>query len=447
MGAPTYHTNNVLPKELGVKFKTDGVQTNMLEIGGEIRAISSKSDVHRLIIASALCDRTVRIGVNGISEDILATADCIRALGGEATVEKGENGFENTVIVKPISSLSGCPELDFRECGTTARLLVPVSASLFGSVKYTGSGRLPERPFTQLFSAMEENGCSFSSHKLPTKHEGRLKSGVFELDGNISSQYISGLLFALPMLDGDSEIRLRTRLESAAYVDMTLNTLSRFGIKIEKTDFGYFMKGGQRYIAPSDFIAADGDWSNAAFWLAAGVVSEKGVTVTGLDMNSAQGDKAVVKILKSFGANVNIDGDRVTVSKGSLCGITIDASEIPDLVPVLSVVGAVADGETVIKNAGRLRIKESDRLKTTAAMINALGGDAAETDDGLIIRGKKYLDGGSCDGAGDHRIVMSAAIASLFCRDEVHIKGKEAANKSYPDFFMDFEHLTAVEEI
>ncbi|MDD2268069.1 MAG: 3-phosphoshikimate 1-carboxyvinyltransferase [Eubacteriales bacterium] len=421
-----------------------GVQ--MLKIGGEIRAVSSKSDVHRLIIASALCDRAVKIGVNGISEDILATTGCIGALGGEVKVENGQNGFENTITVNPISVSNGCPELDFRESGTTARLLVPVSAALFGRVKYSGSGRLPERPFTQLFSAMEENGCSFSSHKLPATHKGKLKSGVFELDGNISSQYISGLLFALPMLDGDSEIRLRTKLESAAYVDMTLNTLSFFGIKIEKTDYGFFVEGRQRYISPSDFIAADGDWSNGAFWLAAGIASETGVTVTGLDTSSAQGDKAVIEILKRFGAKITTEKGKITVSKGQLHSTVIDAAEIPDLVPILSVVGAVAKGETVIKNASRLRIKESDRLKTTAAMINALGGDVTETQDGLIIKGRENLNGGVCDGAGDHRIVMSAAVASLFCSGKVKILGKEAANKSYPDFFRDFRLLTGGEE-
>ena len=243
------------------------------------------------------------------------------------------------------------------------------------------------------------------------------------------------------MLDGDSEIKLLSKLESAAYVEMTLDTLKKFGIVVYKTNDGFNVPGGQRYKPQQGTIIADGDWSNAAFWLVAGAFSEKGVAVSGLNTNSIQGDRAVLELLCDFGASVSVSDKAITVSKGTLRSTVIDAGEIPDLVPVISVLGAASDGTTIIKNAARLRLKESDRLQSVANLLNNIGGDAVVTEDGLCIKGKKQLTGGVVDGAGDHRIVMSAAVASLICENEVVINGIEAVNKSYPSFFEKFDRL------
>jgi 3-phosphoshikimate 1-carboxyvinyltransferase len=236
----------------------------------------------------------------------------------------------------------------------------------------------------------------------------------------VSSQFISGLLFALPLLDGDSELRLHGKMESAPYVDLTVAMLDTFGIKIDFDGHTFRIPGNQIYRSPGT-VHIEGDWSNAAFWLCAGAIPGNAVTVTGLDMHSKQGDKAVLGILEQFGSDLR--------------GIEIDATDIPDLVPILSVVAAAAKGTTVIRNAARLRIKESDRLAAVTDMLGRLGADIHETDDGLVIHGGKPLTGGEVSSWGDHRIAMSAAIAAVLCTQPVYIRGAEAVDKSYPGFF------------
>ncbi|OGO91419.1 MAG: 3-phosphoshikimate 1-carboxyvinyltransferase [Clostridiales bacterium GWF2_38_85] len=401
---------------------------------GTVQAISSKSDAHRLIIAAALADKATQINLNCISNDIEAAISCISALGGKA--ERNEQGY----LITPIScQKTKKPSLNFGESGTIARFLVPVTSALFDESEFSGSGRLPERPFSPLFEAMRRNGCQFSSENLPVTQKGRLNSGVFELDGNISSQFISGLLIALPLLEGDSEIKLRTKLESSGYVDMTIDTLSKFGVEIEKKDNSYYIKDGQKYRSPSQ-ITVEGDWSNSAFWLAAGAGSI-GITVTGLNFDSLQGDKQIETLIARFGANVIRSENSLKVSKRDLHGIEIDASEIPDLVPILAVLGAVSEGETRIKNAARLRHKESDRLMTTTKMLTALGADIAMLEDGLLIKGKPKLQGGIVDSFNDHRIAMATAVAAQFCNNEVTIIDAGAVNKTYPKFFDDYKIL------
>jgi len=301
-------------------------------------------------------------------------------------------------------------------------------------------GRLPERPMSPLLSELTAHGCTLDGvGGSPLICKGQLTSGEFNLPGNVSSQFISGLLFALPLLQGDSRINIHGKTESKPYIDMTLDALKIFGIEVESGDGYYAIKGGQKYCAPG-IVSVEGDWSNAAFWLCAGAIG-RGMTVTGLNLSSNQGDMAVVRLLERFGAVVTYGNDCVTIEPAHLRGIRIDAEDTPDLVPILAAVASVAEGETVIYNAERLRIKESDRLRAVTETLCALGADITETQDGLIINGKKSLRGGTVSSFGDHRIAMTAAIASIRCNDLVAINGAEAVDKSYPGFWRDFTTL------
>lgn len=363
------------------------------KLSGKIEAIPSKSDAHRLMIANYLAGGAP-LNLPWTSKDMDATAACLKALDCDEVLDCGESG-------------------------STARFILPVAAALKEEASLTGHGRLTSRPFRELCDAMRANGASFDRDLLPMTVKGKLKSGIYELPGNVSSQYISGLLFALPILEGDSVIKLTTALESVGYVNMTLKVLKSFGIKVTEENNEYRVPGGQKYILPKK-IKPEGDWSNAAFWLAAGI------EVTGLDNDSYQGDKAIVKIVE----DAKLQGD-----------LHVDVKDIPDLVPIISVIASGRQGTTHIENAARLRIKESDRIKTVCEMINNLGGTAKELPEGLIIEGTGSLKGGTVDSANDHRIVMATAIASILCTEPVLITDAAAVEKSYPTFFEDFEKL------
>lgn len=408
------------------------VQIIPAPLHGAIRAIPSKSDAHRLLICAALADVPTQFTLPQSSADIEATMNCLRALGAEITREG------DSVMVAPIRSVPENPLLDCGESGSTLRFLLPVAAALCGRVRFTGQGRLPDRPIGELKSAMEAHGVSFSADQLPFTLSGRLSGGAYSLPGNVSSQYITGLLLAMPRLDGDSTLTLTTKLESAAYVDITLHTLRRFGITVQTGGATYTVPGGQKFLSPVR-AELDGDWSNAAFFLAAGALASP-VTVSGLNLNSPQGDQEILNLLRRFGAAVTARGTAITVSPAPLYGFNIDMSGIPDALPVLAAVAACANGETRFTNAARLRLKESDRLAATAAMLRALGGYAEELPDGLIVRGAA-LTGGTVDGCNDHRIVMAAAIAAIRCNGTVTITGTEAVRKSYPAFFEDYIRL------
>lgn len=411
------------------------------ELGGSIKAIASKSQAHRLLICSALSDAPADILCPESSDDIGATVRCLNALG--AKIIRTEAGFHTL----PISSVSDNCLLDCGESGSTFRFLLPIACALGVSAAFYSSGRLPERPLSPLYEELLSHGCRLSEQgKVPLRCEGLLKSGKYSISGSISSQFISGLLFALPLLTGDSELELTGEIESRSYIGLTLSALSKFGINIAEEDNRFFIKGDQKYISPGSAVV-EGDWSNAAFWLCAGALSQKPVTCVGLDKNSAQGDAAVLKLLEAFGANVRIDENGATVSGGCLRGTGIDARDIPDLVPVLASLACVSEGTTVIKNAGRLRYKESDRLKAVESILKALGADISQTEDGLVISGKERLSGGRVSSFGDHRIAMTASIIAARCEDPVILEGAEAVKKSYPDFFTDYSRLGGNVEI
>jgi len=359
---------------------------------GKLAAMPSKSDLHRLMIAMHLAGMDID-ALPVISDDIAATKACLQSDG-----------------------ICNC-----RESGSTLRFLLPVMAALGKNVTFTGEGRLPARPMQPLVDLLRGHGCDIDNDRLPIAISGQLLPGQFTLPGDVSSQYITGLLFALPLLSGDSEIMLASPLESLGYVNMTLRTLKTFSIEIAKTANSYHVSGNQKYLPPAvSPLTAEADWSNAAFWLAANALGS-GIHVTHLDENSAQPDRATVPLLKNCGE--------------------MDASQCPDLVPVMAVVMALTPGEHRIINAARLRLKESDRLHAMAQNLCSLGADAEELPDGLVIRGKLFLQGGEVNGFGDHRIAMAMAIAALRCEQGVTLHGAEAVRKSYPKFWEDYQRL------
>ena len=408
------------------------VRTGPGAVSGSVGSISSKSELHRLIICSALADRPTVIRFRGFSDDVDATLSCASALG--ACIERGEYG----VTVRPGAPISGKPVFDCRESGSTLRFILPAATVRYKSACFRGDGRLAERPIEGLMSAMSANGVSFSADRLPFETQGTLRPGIYELPGNVSSQYISGLLMSLPLLGGPSTIVLKSRLESASYVDITLSVLERFGIEIVRRENIYYVPHNQTYRSPGE-ITADGDWSNAAFFLAAGALGNK-ITVTGLNMSSSQGDRAVLDIFRDFGAEIITEGENITVRGGHLHGCDVDMTNVPDLLPILAVTAAFAEGQTRFYGASRLRFKESDRLASAESMINGLGGSALQTDDGLIVRGGG-LSGGTVSSFHDHRIAMAAAIASTRCMGSVDILDASAVSKSYPAFYEDFSAL------
>ncbi len=412
---------------------------------GTANAIPSKSDGHRKLICAACSDTESFLPLQKPHcADILATMQCLAALGARFTET------EQGVHISPIQphEQSETPLLDCSESGSTFRFLLPVAMSFAAKASFTGSGRLPERPIDALTHVMEQHGVIFDAPALPFTASGSLQGGEYALAGNVTSQYLSGLLMALPHVAEDSVIRLTKPLESAAYVELTCSVLRTFGAKIrQETENGlpaYYIKGRQKLSAPKN-LYVDGDWSNAAFFLVAGAISAP-VTVHGVYADSTQGDKAICEILRQAGATVEQSADRVTVSPpkdGVLRAFSADMREIPDLLPILSVLAAYAQGETHLHHAARLRLKECDRLTETARLLKNLGGDVTESEDALLIRGSA-LTGGTVNGCNDHRMVMSAAIAALGCSDTVTILGTEAVNKSYPAFFEDYRRLGGV---
>jgi len=368
-------------------------------LSGAVAAVPSKSQAHRAYICEFLAKAAGVVECDGSSDDIEATKACLRELS--------EQDF---------------PLLRVGESGSTFRFLLPVVAALGIRTFFILEGRLNERPLSPLYEELKRNGCEMSpqgSRRFGI--EGQLKSGIYTLDGGVSSQFISGLLFALPLLEGDSEIHLTGKLESASYIDMTVAMLELFGIEINTAENIFRIRGGQLYTAP-DYVEVEGDWSNSAFWIGANAICGGGIDVTGLDYNSKQGDRAIMELIHKT---------------------DIDASDVPDLVPILAVVAAGRDGVTTIRNAGRLRIKESDRLFAITDVMTKMGADISETADGLVIKGGVPLKGGvSVCGHNDHRIVMSAAIAAtLLCKEPVVIEKAEAVEKSYPHFFDDLIKL------
>ncbi len=394
---------------------------------GTVRAIASKSMAHRMMIAQALSECESTVLCRDTSEDIEATKRCIEALRVEDSVKKLYCG----------------------ESGSTLRFLLPIAGVLGLECEFYMKGRLPQRPLSPLYEEMLSKGCNLSPQgQTPLRLSGRLTGGRYMMPGNISSQYITGLLFALPLAGEDSRIDISGRLESSPYIDLTLQVLDAAGIKVFSDDKGFDIPGGQHYRLEGTHHI-EGDWSNAAFWLCMSVMTGGSISCSDLDMNSRQGDRRILDVLESMGASIMCEDGKISVSAahGRLRGAVIDASEIPDLVPAIATVAVAARGQTRITNAGRLRLKESDRLKSVSAVLKALGADISEFSGGLVINGSGSIRGGSADSFGDHRIAMMAATAACISRGEITISGAEDVNKSYPGFYRDYCALGGVIDI
>ena len=400
----------------------------------------SKSAAHRAIICASLAKGKSIISPVDLSNDIKATIECMQRLGayieinGDTLTVDGTNTFSNR---------KGC--LDCGESGSTLRFLIPVCAAGGVNAEFVGHGKLPERPIGIYLECLPEKNVECRTKGgLPLEIFGQLQSGVYRVAGNISSQFITGLLLALPLLNGDSEIILTTELQSSSYIDMTTDIMKSFGVYAERTETGWKISGGQAY-KPQCFTV-EGDWSQAAFFMTAAALDGK-ITINNLDVNSRQGDKECLEIYKKFGARITEDNGNITIENNILKGIEIDVKNIPDMVPALAVTAAFAEGVTVIKGAERLRIKECDRLAAMADGLSRLGADIKETKDGFIITGVKSLHGGEVRGYNDHRIVMSLAVAAAYADGDVIISDMESINKSYPKFFEDHRKLGGIADV
>lgn len=400
-------------------------------LSGRVEIPSSKSYSHRSLIAAALAQGVSEISGVTASKDIEVTSEAMRQLGADISVKED---------VYTVHGLCRSPQgakidIDCCESGSTLRFIIPVAAALGANATFHGRANLPNRPITPYVREFKGKGVSFEPQSgLPITVSGQLSAGEYRLEGDISSQFITGLLLALPLCREDSVIKLTSPLQSKPYVDMTVDTLKKFGADIFETASEglpmYLIKGGQKY-RPCN-IRVEGDYSQAAFFFTANAIGSQ-IEIGNLPENSVQGDRAIVSIIKEMGSEMS--------------PFTADVSDIPDLVPILAVLGCFSRGISRLVNAARLKIKESDRLEMTAANLNAIGGRVRAGRDFLEIEPVKHFTGGVVKAYDDHRLVMSAAIAALRAERPVIIEGAEAVNKSYPEFFDDFRSLGGRAEV
>lgn len=402
------------------------------KLNGKIKSNASKSYAHRALITAFLSNEECKVYIDNFSNDIKATIDSLKILGGDFNI------FEDYVLVKPKQKIKKIPVIDAKESASTLRFILPIACSMYENCYFTAGESLKRRPLNELISVMEKNGVSFSSHKLPFKTKGIFKFENINIVGNISSQYITGLLFSMLLQKNKTEINITTKLESKSYVDISLDVLKYFGITISKEKNKYIFE-------PSEFYAKDfyveGDFSNSAPFLCAAALNGD-ITVSNLNLKSLQSDRMIVEILKNYGAYVEENKNYIRVKSNLKRNINQDMSDIPDLLPILAVISsAVKGGFSRFYNAKRLRYKESDRIFSTSQMIKKLGGKTIEKDDELIVFGTDGLIGGEIDSFNDHRIVMASSICSVISKKDIVLHDENAIKKSYPYFFDDFYKL------
>ncbi len=414
---------------------------------GQVTIPASKSAAHRLLICAALSKEPVTLMLDGMSKDIDATMKCLSGLGASFNRQDEQIDIEGICLNRTTAgSDSQYADLYCGESGSTLRFLLPLCGALGASVVFHMEGLLSKRPMDALTNELTAHGMTIRQEDTLLYASGQLLPGQYTIPGNISSQYISGLLFALPLLEGHSTLAVTGTIESESYINMTENAIRRAGIQYNRSSqvgdasLLYEIPGSQNYHLPSP-LNVERDWSNAAFFLCMGALSKKGITLLNMDIHSGQGDMSILKILEDFGASITITEDSITVSANKLIGHTIDVADTPDLVPTICALAANAQGDTRIIHAERLRFKESDRIVSTANMIRALGGLAQETEDGLLITGQPSLTGGTINPENDHRIAMAAAVAAGACTGDVVIPGAECSQKSYPRFWDDLNQL------
>ncbi|MDO5780712.1 MAG: 3-phosphoshikimate 1-carboxyvinyltransferase [Clostridium sp.] len=411
------------------------------KLKGEVKIPPSKSMAHRAIICAALSDGLCIIENIDYSDDIIATIDAMNSLG--AKIVKHKDYLEVIGAYGSDEKPQETRVIDCNESGSTLRFLVPISLLFKGSSKFIGRGNLGKRPLTTYYNIFERQGIEYSYEEgnLNLVINGELKAGTFEVEGNVSSQFITGLLFTLPLLKEDSKIIITTEMESKGYIDLTLRAMNDFGVEIINNNYREFIiKGNQKYNSRN--YRVEGDYSQAAFFLCADSLGND-VLCKDLDLNSLQGDKEVIDILERMNVvfNANDIGVKGTTN-GELTSTVIDGSQCPDIIPVLTSVAALTKGTIEIINAGRLRIKECDRLAAVTSELNKLGAKIIEKEDGLVVTGVEKLQGGvEVWSHKDHRIAMTLAIASTRCEEPIVIKDYECIAKSYPNFFEDFKAL------
>ncbi len=408
---------------------------------GAVTPPPSKSQAHRLIICAALGTEPCSIVCSSVNDDIMATMRCLNALGAEISFSSGVFDVHPIALVKDGT-------LDCGESGSTLRFLMSVAAVLGADATFTGAGKLPQRPMEALTEVLAAHGMSFeraSADELPVTCNGTLQGGKFTLPGNISSQYLTGLLFALPLAATDSEIEVTGGLTSASYIDMTIDALRVAGISVERRNNIFRIKGNQCYRMPGR-VVVEGDWSSAAFWVVAGVIGKQPLEICGMNNESLQGDSAIIDHLRSMGAFITVEDDKVAAMPSHLFGAELDCMDTPDLVPILSVAAAVAQGTTTFTNVGRLRFKESDRLAAMKSVLESFGIVSAVGEDTFTVYGGEPRTVAPVDSFGDHRIAMSAAVLSTVAGGVTIIKGSGCVAKSYPSFFEDFASLGGVVE-
>ena len=414
-------------------------------------APSSKSMGHREIICAGLAAGTSIIDNISMSKDIEATMRCLKAINVAVdeipSMIAGRKALQISGTGHPMAAADS---VDCGESGSTLRFFLPLGANLNCPLTFIGHGKLVSRPLQAYYDIFDEKFIQYfnDNGNLPVTVNGRLTPGTYKLPGDVSSQFVSGLLFALPLLNGDSVIEITSPLESSAYVDMTINCLAKFGIKVENEGGlhrRYLVPGKQHYQAQDSQV--EGDWSQAAFWTVGGSLG-KGITCQGVNVKSLQGDQAVVDIMERMGAAISQTENSVTVNGGATKATLIDAANCPDIIPVLTVLAAVSEGTTKIINAGRLRIKECDRLAAMTSELNKMGAAITEEPEGLTIIGKpEGLKGGvQVDAWNDHRIAMSLAIAAQKCAEPIILTGAESVAKSYPTFWEDYKSVGGLVE-
>lgn len=424
---------------------------------GEVRVPSSKSIGHRLLICAALANGESAIDGLTMSKDILATMQALKALGaeinkdnktdtdrylirgiGDKRIGLGNKERSNGYIKRTEEAI----RINCSESGSTLRFLIPVGLSVADHLVFSGEGRLVERPIDEYFPIFKTNDIAFDyAGKLPIECRGRLKSGHYDLSGRVSSQYTTGMLLASPMFAGPTEIRIQGEMESKGYIDLSIEAMAKFGASVAREGYEKFVIEQPKGYSPAQ-VQVEGDYSQGAFWIVAGLLGCQPIRISGLNPNSVQGDAIVLELVRQMGGRLVWQGEVLTVHPSETKGIVLDASQCPDLIPIMCVLATQSEGETRIVNGSRLRVKESDRICSTVTELSKMGGSIVETQDGMIIKGKTSLKGGcEINSWNDHRIVMAASVAATICENPIHIVGYDAVEKSYPNFFKDFIQL------
>lgn len=418
------------------------LKINPGKLKGNVKIPPSKSMAHRAVICASLSDGISKISNIEFSDDIIATINAMRSLG--AVINENEDGV---LEVKGINYHNIIPTRNFErvvdcnESGSTLRFLIPISLAFEGVTRFVGRGNLGKRPLDTFYNIFDKQGIeyTFREDELDLVISGLLKADTFEVRGDISSQFITGLLFTLPLLDGDSKIVITTELQSKGYLDLTLSAMKDFGVEVINNDYKEFIiKGNQKYKARD--YRVEGDHSQGAFFLVADALGSD-VKVLDLKEDSLQGDKAVIEVLSRMGMDIKINENFINGKvEERLKSTVIDGSQFPDIIPILTLATALAEGRTEIINAERLRIKECDRLNAVTVELNKLGAKITEKQDGLVIEGVEKLKGGvEVWSHKDHRIAMTLAIAATVCEEPIVLKDYECVSKSYPNFFDDFK--------